>query len=144
MMAIFLPHIYSRVKYETGQSRKNFAVVECLECTYHREVSLRVRAARVLFCRGKVGGVRRPAVSLGLRANGRLHVWDSRPVHAVAIVKLTALTRAGWFNNMRYNERRKKSCRKRGECGRGWGKPMLGSVGRGAAAYRRRSTKDSR
>ena len=144
MMAIFLPHIYSRVKYERGQSRKNFAAVECLECTYHREVSLRVRAARVLFCRGKVGKVRRPAVSRGLRANGRLIRLGLSAVRAVAIVKLTALTRAGWFNNMRYNERRKKSCRKRGECGRGWGKPILGSVGRGAAAYRRRSTKDSR
>ena len=119
MMAIFLPHIYSRVKYETGQSRKNFAVVECLECTYNREVSPRGRAARVLFCLGKVGRVRRPAVSLGLRPNVRLRVWDSRPVHAVAIVKLTALTRAGWFNNMGPNERRKKSCRKCGECGRG-------------------------
>ena len=136
MMAIFLPHIYSRVKYETGQSRKNFAVVECLECTYHREVSLRGRAARVLFCRGKVGGVRRPAVSLGLRANGRLHVWDSRPVHAVAIVKLTALTRAGWFNNMRHNERRKNPAGNVGSAVGGRGS-RGGSVGRGAAAYRR-------
>jgi hypothetical protein len=38
MMAIFLPHIYSRVKYEADQRRKNLAVVRELYRLYHYEV----------------------------------------------------------------------------------------------------------
>jgi hypothetical protein len=38
-MTIFLAHIYSPVKYEVGQGRKNVAVVGSLYCPYHRGVS---------------------------------------------------------------------------------------------------------
>ena len=38
MMAIFLPHIYSLVKYEVGQGRKNLVVVWSLCKLYRYEV----------------------------------------------------------------------------------------------------------
>jgi hypothetical protein len=67
MMAIFLPHIYSLVKYEVGQRRKNLTVARKLYRLYHCEVSrsaLRpsssaVKGGAELFIRRDVGNSRR-------------------------------------------------------------------------------------
>jgi hypothetical protein len=74
-MTIFLPHIYSPVKYEARQGRKNFAVVRRLfavvrrlYCTYHRELSWRGDVVSVVFCRGKGG---RPGGSPASRPRAR-------------------------------------------------------------------------
>ena len=72
MMTIFLPHIYSLVKYEAGQGRKNVAIVERLCCPYHREVSRRGSVEFVLFCHGKVGRPSRPSGEKVAHTSGTL------------------------------------------------------------------------
>ena len=135
MMAIFLPHIYSLVKYEAGQGRKTSLLPEIVLLILLRSVSGWESCVRALLPRR--GGATEPSLRraagtprersptrLGLSASHTLpcvllaHV---RAKHVIATVELTALTRAGQFNNMRYKALEKVPAGDVGECRRGRG-----------------------
>ncbi len=87
MMPIFLPHIYSPVKYEAGQGRKNFAIV--------RDYAIHIIA------KGLGEGVLRPCSSaagrwadrgdpLARRSSIRLGLWASYMPPGLSLARVQA------------------------------------------------------